>query len=189
MVKGYAPKYTSIYNTSAKPQFSVGECWDGYARVTSWINGTKDASGKIQSAAFDFPFRDILKTAIESSNWAKLNESMLATSTQYQRYAVTFVDNQSCSDDSSLHLVAWDCSLDMTDKDVGSLFAHTLASLLHSGEHGVAGYGTLTIGESADGNVVRHFETHALGGIHNAYGSVVVDGKECRYARRGGHRR
>ncbi|MDY5681375.1 MAG: alpha-amylase family glycosyl hydrolase, partial [Prevotella sp.] len=50
MVKGYAPKYTSIYNTSAKPQFSVGECWDGYARVTSWINGTKDASGKIQSA-------------------------------------------------------------------------------------------------------------------------------------------
>lgn len=93
MVKGYAPKYTSIYNTSAKPQFSVGECWDGYARVTSWINGTKDASGKIQSAAFDFPFRDILKTAIESSNWAKLNESMLATSTQYQRYAVTFVDN------------------------------------------------------------------------------------------------
>ena len=93
MVKGYAPKYTSIYNTSAKPQFSVGECWDGYARVTSWIDGTKDASGKIQSAAFDFPFRDILKTAIESSNWAKLNENMLATSTQYQRYAVTFVDN------------------------------------------------------------------------------------------------
>ena len=67
----------------------------------------------------------------------------------------------------------------MTDKDVGSLFAHTLASLLHSGEHGVAGYGTLTIGESADGNVVRHFETHALGGIHNAYGSVVVDSEKC----------
>ena len=66
----------------------------------------------------------------------------------------------------------------MTDKDVGGLFAHTLASLLHSGEHGVAGYGALTIGESADGDVVRHLEAHALGGIHNAYGSVVVDGKE-----------
>ena len=66
----------------------------------------------------------------------------------------------------------------MTDKDVGGLFAHTLASLLHSGEHGVAGYGALTIGESADRYVVRHLEAHALGGIHNAYGSVVVDGKE-----------
>ena len=93
MVKGYAPKYTSMYNIAAKPQFSVGECWDGYPVVSAWIDGTKDSQGIIQSAAFDFPFRDLLKQAIENSNWAKLNENMLATNAKYQQYAVTFVDN------------------------------------------------------------------------------------------------
>ena len=66
----------------------------------------------------------------------------------------------------------------MTDKDVGSLFAYTLSALFHSGEHGVAGYGALTIGESADGDVVGHLEPHSLCGIHNTYGSIVVDGEE-----------
>ena len=93
MVKGYAPKYTSMYNLAAKPQFSVGECWDGYSTVSAWIEGTKDSEGNIQSAAFDFPFRDLLKQAIENSNWAVLSGNMLATNTKYQRYAVTFVDN------------------------------------------------------------------------------------------------
>lgn len=92
MVKGYAPKYVGMYNTASTPTYSVGECWDGYSTVTSWIEGTRQ-NGKIQSAAFDFPFRDLLKQAIENSNWGKLNESMLATSTTYNRYAVTFVDN------------------------------------------------------------------------------------------------
>lgn len=92
MVKGYAAKYVGEYNKSSNPAYSVGECWDGYSTVTSWINGTKQ-DGAVQSAAFDFPFRDLLKQAIENSNWSKLNESMLATSDTYKRYAVTFVDN------------------------------------------------------------------------------------------------
>ena len=40
-VKGYAAKYVGQYNATAKPEFSVGECWDGYTTITSWINGTK----------------------------------------------------------------------------------------------------------------------------------------------------
>ena len=50
MVKGYKAKYTGEYNSSAKPTYSVGECWDGNKTVvTTWINDTK-VDGKIQSA-------------------------------------------------------------------------------------------------------------------------------------------
>ena len=67
----------------------------------------------------------------------------------------------------------------MTDEDVGSLLANTLAALLDCGEHGIAGNGPLTIGEAAYRNIVRHLQSHSLGCIHNTYGSVVVDGEKC----------
>ena len=66
----------------------------------------------------------------------------------------------------------------MTDEDVGSFLANTLAALLDCGEHGIAGNGALTIGESAYRDVIWHLESQALGGIHDTYGSVVVDGEE-----------
>ncbi|MBQ0069496.1 MAG: alpha-amylase, partial [Bacteroidales bacterium] len=57
MVKGYASKFTGLYNSSAQLQYSVGEYWDGNVNsVVNWINGTK-VDNVIQSAAFDFPFR------------------------------------------------------------------------------------------------------------------------------------
>ena len=40
MVKGYSAKYTKMYNESAKPEFSVGECWDSSGKIKSWIDGT-----------------------------------------------------------------------------------------------------------------------------------------------------
>lgn len=95
MVAGYAPKYTAIYNTAVKPQFSVGEYWtnEGNTGIVNWINGTK-VDGVIQSAAFDFSMKwninDVFATA---SNWTKLDNAALATDAAYARYAVTFVDN------------------------------------------------------------------------------------------------
>jgi len=93
MVKGYAGKFTGIYNSTSQPQFSVGEYWDGNAStVKSWLNSTK-VSGSIQSAAFDFPFRYTLRDAANNSNWAKLSSGGIATDTDYQRYAITFAEN------------------------------------------------------------------------------------------------
>ena len=94
-VKGYAAKYTGIYNTAAKPQFSVGECWDGDKTVvTNWINGTK-VDGVIQSAAFDFPLKYYINDAFAggSTKWSRLNDAALSNDANYARYAVTFVDN------------------------------------------------------------------------------------------------
>lgn len=92
-VKGFAAKYVGQYNTSAKPQFSVGECWDGNINVVkNWINGTK-VDGVIQSAAFDFPLRYSIRGAFGNGAWYALNQSSLAADKDYQRYAVTFVDN------------------------------------------------------------------------------------------------
>ena len=37
MVKGYAAEYTKMYNESAQPTYSVGECWDGLTTIKNWI--------------------------------------------------------------------------------------------------------------------------------------------------------
>ncbi len=93
MVKGYAAKYTGLYNTSANPTYSVGECWDSNkAVVTNWINGTK-VDGKIQSAAFDFPMKYKINSAFGGGNWSALKDPMLSNDQNYARYSVTFVDN------------------------------------------------------------------------------------------------
>lgn len=109
MVKGYNPKYTGMYNSSAKPEFSMGECWDGYTTITSWINGTK-VDGVIQSAAFDFPMKYNINDAFDNGTWSKLNTSTLAASNEYKRYGVTFIDNHD------------------TYKDGGALKAHIEAA-------------------------------------------------------------
>lgn len=108
-VKGYAAKYVGQYNAAAKPEFSVGECWDGYATITSWINGTK-VDGVIQSAAFDFPMKYNINDAFDNGAWSKLNTSTLAASNDYRRYGVTFIDNHD------------------TYKDGGALKAHIEAA-------------------------------------------------------------
>ena len=88
MVKGYAPEYTKMYNEYSKPQFCVGEFWDGKEAITWWINGT----GKT-SAAFDFPLKYQLNKAFGSGDFGALADKGLAGDPSINRYAVTFVDN------------------------------------------------------------------------------------------------
>ena len=86
-----------MYNQSAKPTFSVGECWDGSNTIKNWINGT----GK-ESAAFDFQFRYTVRNAINKGDWGYLSKqndgnwpliSNAFESGSYRQWAVTFVEN------------------------------------------------------------------------------------------------
>ena len=88
MVKGYGAQYTKMYNEYAKPEFCVGEFWDGYDAITAWIRGTG-----YTSAAFDFPLKYVFRDAFGGGNWSALGNKGLAGDANYNRYAVTFVDN------------------------------------------------------------------------------------------------
>lgn len=93
LVKGYAPKYTALYNATAKPTYSVGEYYDGDpSKVKKWVDGTKQ-DNLIQSAAFDFPLKFYINDALGSGNWNRLDGESLASNAEYRRYSVTFVDN------------------------------------------------------------------------------------------------
>lgn len=93
MVKGYASKFTGLYNSTANLQYSVGEYWDGNVNsVVNWINGTK-VDNVIQSAAFDFPFRYTARDVVNNKNWAALANASIARQSAYSRYAVTFIEN------------------------------------------------------------------------------------------------
>ena len=97
MVKGYSGSFTKMYNEDSKPQFSVGECWDGTSTIRNWIDATDKTS-----AAFDFQFRYTVRNAAHSGDWRKLSQqnegnwplvSSNTNSGSYRRYAVTFVEN------------------------------------------------------------------------------------------------
>ncbi len=93
MTKGYAAKYTGLYNATVKPTYSVGEYWDGSVNLLmTWIAGTK-VDDEIQSATFDFATRYVLRDACAAANWSKLATKGLAAYDNYKRYAVTFVEN------------------------------------------------------------------------------------------------
>lgn len=103
LVKGFAPEYVGIYSKAAECEFSVGECWDGYDRITSWMDGTKtEAGGPIRSGAFDFPMKYALNSACDEGNWAGLTWMRNGTLPQpaglihmdgFARFSYTFVDN------------------------------------------------------------------------------------------------
>ena len=89
MVKGYSGYYTKLYNEEVKPEFCVGEYWDGQDAITSWITSTGNTS-----AAFDFPFKYQIKEAFGNGNWSTLADYKgIAGDPNWQRYAVTFIDN------------------------------------------------------------------------------------------------
>ena len=96
MTKGYAANYTGMYNADANVAYSVGEYWDGnQTTVKNWIDGTK-VNGVVQSAAFVFPFRYVIRDAVNNNRWSNLGTSSnkgLCQETNYKRYAVTFVEN------------------------------------------------------------------------------------------------
>lgn len=88
MVKGYSAQYTRLYNEAVKPEFCVGEYWSGHDEITAWIAGTGNTS-----AAFDFPFKYQVKDAFGNGNWSALDYKGICGDINWQRYAVTFVDN------------------------------------------------------------------------------------------------
>jgi len=96
MVKGYSAQYTGMYNVYSGTQYSVGEYWDGNTTaVRNWIDGTK-VDGVIQSAAFDFPFRYVMRDAANNNRWTNLGTSTnrgLNMESNYKRYSVTFIEN------------------------------------------------------------------------------------------------
>jgi alpha-amylase len=96
MVKGYSAYYTGMYNAHSGTEFSVGEYWDGnQTAVKNWLEGTK-VDGAIQSAAFDFPFRYVIRDAVNNNRWTNLGTSTnkgLNMENNYKRYSVTFVEN------------------------------------------------------------------------------------------------
>ena len=96
MVKGYSAQYTGMYNAYSGTQFSVGEYWDGNeSAVKNWIDGTK-VDNVVQSAAFDFPFRYVIRDAANNNRWTSLSASAsrgLNMASNYKRYSVTFIEN------------------------------------------------------------------------------------------------
>ena len=96
MVKGYAPRFTKLYNEYAKPEFCVGEYWDGYDDITWWIRETG-----YTSAAFDFPLKYQLNEVFGNNNWEALNTKGVVGDPNYSRYSVTFVDNHDTYENSS----------------------------------------------------------------------------------------
>ena len=98
-VKGFAPEYVGLYNDASQPYLSVGEYWDGsYDKVAAWIDGT----GK-RSMAFDFPMKyaalndGLAKQDYSKMSWIEDNTTWRPAGMihhhNYNRYAVTFVDN------------------------------------------------------------------------------------------------
>ena len=103
MVKGFSSSYIGTYNSTTAPEFSVGEYWDGNAtNVQGWLNGTK-VDSKIQSAAFDFPFRYTARDVVNDNTkgWTALGGTSLMSSATYRRYAVTFIENHDTEKRSS----------------------------------------------------------------------------------------
>ena len=93
MTKGYAGKWTGLYNSTAKPLYSVGEYWDGNTTaLKNWLESTK-VDGAIQSAAFDFPTRYIARDVFNGNAWNKIGSTGLAKMTGMGRYAITFCEN------------------------------------------------------------------------------------------------
>ena len=95
MTKGYSPYYTGKYNNWLKPCFSGGEYWDGNADLLrAWLEGTRWGD-QIQSATFDYALKYRLNDAFngDSFNASALDDKGLSADVNYNRWAVTFVDN------------------------------------------------------------------------------------------------
>ena len=98
MTKGFLRSYLAEYNYDAKPQFSVGEYWDGNKTTLKNVINQQKKNNEVQSATFDFAFRYSARDACNSGNWSNLSKGGLATETGYSRYAVTFVENHDMQD-------------------------------------------------------------------------------------------
>lgn len=95
MVKGFSASYVADYNNHAGVQFSIGENFGNVEEAKRWIDGAK-YNGTRMSAAFDFQFHYTLAKAVKEKNWTYLNAKayhLVSSGSEYNRYAVTFVEN------------------------------------------------------------------------------------------------
>ncbi|MDY5036508.1 MAG: alpha-amylase family glycosyl hydrolase [Prevotella sp.] len=95
MVKGFSASYVAGYNNHAGVQFSIGENFGNVEEAKRWIDGAK-YNGTRMSAAFDFQFHYTLAKAVKEKNWTYLNAKayhLVSSGSEYNRYAVTFVEN------------------------------------------------------------------------------------------------
>lgn len=112
MVRGFYGSFLGQYNSKAKPTYSVGEHWTNSRDIIDWMKSTT-TDGAIQSGAFDFDFRYVVRDAFNNGtawslgenrgnevNWPIVsngNASYLEGG-KYRRYAVTFVENHDVED-------------------------------------------------------------------------------------------
>lgn len=95
MVKGFSASYVADYNNHAGVQYSIGENFGNVEEAKRWIDGAK-YNGTRMSAAFDFQFHYTLAKAVKEKNWTYLNDKayhLVSSGSEYNRYAVTFVEN------------------------------------------------------------------------------------------------
>ena len=100
MTRGFWANRVAEYNATAGVQFSVGENWSSQNEIQNWIDNCK-WNGVNMSASFDFPFRytvrDVVRGYRDGSTtkitWKDLNIGGLMSTTNFKRYAVTFIEN------------------------------------------------------------------------------------------------
>lgn len=98
MTKGFSASYIKEYNEAAGGYFSVGECFDGYDRCNTWLDGCARAS-----TTFDFACKFQLNSAMWNGGMNLVNlvwtyngvpqPAGLIHHPDNKRCAVTFVDN------------------------------------------------------------------------------------------------
>ena len=111
MTRGYAGKYLSMYNQTAKPYLSVSEFWLDVNSIADHLAATE-----YNTMAFDFPLKWDLNDAFKPSNanYGKLKtmQSMLR-GRGLAKYTVTFVDNHDTFDrDNDCEFAGDDANLD-----------------------------------------------------------------------------
>ncbi len=99
MTRGFWANRVAEYNATAGVQFSVGENWSSQNEIQTWIDNCK-WNGVNMSASFDFPFRYTVRDVVRGNNdagtkktWKDLTIGGLMSTTNFKRYAVTFVEN------------------------------------------------------------------------------------------------
>lgn len=112
MVRGFSGSFLGAYNATAKPTYSVGEHWTNSRDIIEWMKSTT-WDGAIQSGAFDFDFRYVVRDAFNNGTAWSLGENrgnyvnwpMVSNGNadyleggKYRRYAVTFVENHDVED-------------------------------------------------------------------------------------------
>src|SRR3712207_7018669 len=92
-------------------------------------------------------------------------------------------DDEAGSDNSLLNLVLRNGAFHLSHEDAGCFLAHSFAPLLDRSQHGVAGDGPLSVGETADTHVLGHPKSQPLGRVQYADSRVVIHREERVRAR------